>query len=193
MFTEIIVIAILIVLIYIFFITNDTELMSVNIDNNVVLVRKLPDYKQSSELLYNIIINLFELRDHLVKNKNNYPQIKEYIEYMEPNFTRRRTLIYENAINSSYTSYCVNKGEEIVFCMRFKPSLKLHDLNTMMYVAIHEMAHTACPQNGHPPLFSFIFRGFLQIATVLNIYKYVDYSSQPIMYCGMDLNSQILN
>jgi hypothetical protein len=190
---DLIIILLLIVLILIFFITNDRELMSVPVNDSYVLVRKMPDYRQSAQLLYDIINNLYILREHLIVNQNNYPEIKDYILFMEPNFHPNRTKIYENALKSSFTSYCVNKGEELVFCLRHKPTLKLHNLNLMMYVAIHEMAHTACPENGHPPLFVFIFREFLLIGKNIGLYTYEDYTQVPVNYCGMELNSNVLN
>ena len=101
--------------------------------------------------------------------------------------------LYENNIDSNYTSYSVNKGEEIVFCLRCKKTYKLHTINILVYVAVHEMAHTACPEVGHTILFNKIFKFLLENAIKLNIYSYEDYSNYPIIYCGMELHSNILN
>ena len=55
------------------------------------------------------------------------------------------------------------------------------------------MAHSACPEMGHTPLFNKIFHFFLTESTKLNIYKYENYSLNPVSYCGMNLNTNILN
>ena len=54
------------------------------------------------------------------------------------------------------TSKKINKGEEIVFCLRSIPDNKLHNINELMYVAIHEIAHVGCPEIGHTSLFKKI-------------------------------------
>ena len=61
-----------------------------------------------------------------------------------------------------------------------------------MYVAIHEMAHIACPEIGHGSLFKKIFRFLCEEAINIGIYKKVDYSANPIEYCGMILSSSII-
>ena len=112
---------------------------------------------------------------------------------MSRNFSRSRTQVYETSLDSEFTSYSVNKGEEIVFCLRCKHTLNLHTLNLLTYVAIHEMGHTACPEIGHPPLFNKIFRFILAEAIKLDVYMYDDYYKSPVEYCGMTLYSNILN
>jgi hypothetical protein len=62
-----------------------------------------------------------------------------------------------------------------------------------MYVAVHELAHTACPETGHTPLFNKIFKFLLKRAVEIDLYDFEDYASNPIMYCGMELNTNILN
>jgi predicted metal-dependent hydrolase len=192
---ESIFIAILIVLIYVFFIKNQLELMSVNINGEKVLVRKTKDYKKSASLLYELINRMYILRDHLVNNLNSFTneEMIRSVRMLGENFKKDRTLIYETALNSEYTSYNVNKGEEIVFCLRDKRTLELHDINLLVYVAVHELGHSGCWENGHPPLFDRIFYFYLSEAIKLGIYNYEDYNTNPVMYCGMNLNTNIMN
>lgn len=201
---ESILISITIVLIYIFLFINNSNLKLIEANGNKVLVRALPDCQKSGQLLILLIQNMYKLRDHLVKNKNNFPEqsgfaeipiesIKYYIEFLANNFNQERTLIYENSPDSEYTSYSVNKGEEFVFCLKCKITKKLHNINLLVYVAVHEMAHAGCPEIGHTPLFNKIFRFFLEQAIQIGIYKYEDYSSTPVNYCGLDLYTNILN
>ena len=186
--------SIIIILIYIFLFINKNDLKIVKINGNDIYVQKEENFQNSANLLNSLIENMYLLRDHLVKNKNGkFKDFNKYINLLEKNFNRKRTKIYENHKNSKYTSYNVNKGEEMVFCLKCKSKNKYHSLNLLAYVAIHEMAHSACPDIGHTPLFNKIFRFFLNEAIKLNIYKYDDYSKYPVEYCGMKLYTNILN
>ena len=190
---ESIIISILIIIIYIFLISNKTNLLLIETNGNHVLVRNdTPNINTSAELLGNVITRLYILRDTMVENKLSYPSYDSYIVLMSNNFNKTRTIIYENSTDSPYTSYSVNKGEEIVFCLRCKVTKELHSLNLLMYVAIHELAHTACPEIGHPPLFNKIFKFLLEHAVSLDLYYYENYNKNPVEYCGMKLYTNIL-
>ena len=190
---ESIIITILIIIIYIFLIGNKSNLKMIHTKDTLVYVREMDDSITSGLLLTELVDRMYILRDNMVSNKNKYPLYIEYIELMERNFNKKRTRIYENNIDSNNTSYSVNKGEEIVFCLRCKKTHKLHSINILVYVAVHEMAHTACPEIDHTPLFYKIFKFLLTNAIKLNIYIYEDYNNNPIIYCGMNLHSNILN
>ncbi len=184
---------IFVIVFYIVFMMNGSSLIEVNKNGNIILVRNAVDKQKSVELLYELILRMYTLREYLIKNIDNFPEYKEYINLLEVNFNKNRTIIYENNFNSEYTSYSVNKGEELVFCLRCKKDGSLHQINLLMYVAVHEMAHTACPENGHTPLFNKIFKFMLEQAVNINLYIYEDYSRNPVEYCGMNLHTNILN
>ena len=190
---ETLIIIVFIIVFYIVFIMNDSTLLKFSIDDNIVLVRDMPDKEESAKLLNELINNMYYLKNYVVNNKDKYPEYKEYIDQFNENFTKSRTKIYETRLTSEYTSYSINKGEELVFCIRSKSTKKLHDINLLMYVAVHELAHTACPETGHTPLFNDIFKFLLKIAMEIDIYYYEDYASNPIEYCGMTLYTNILN
>jgi predicted metal-dependent hydrolase len=190
---ETLIIIVFIIVFYIVFIMNDSSLVKFEIDGNIVLVRDMPDKEQSSKLLNELINRMYVLKKYVVDNRDKYPEYKEYIDQFNENFTKSRTKIYETSLTSEYTSYSINKGEELVFCIRSKSTKKLHDINLLMYVAVHELAHTACPETGHTPLFNKIFKFLLERAMEIHLYYYEDYSNHPIEYCGMRLYTNILN
>lgn len=192
---ETLYIIIFVIVFYIIFILKDYNLVGFTVDGTTVYVRDGEDKERSAKLLNDLSNRMFKLRNYLVHNIENFSNSdkKDYIELLKVNFTKSRTKIYETDFNSSYTSYAVNKGEELVFCLRCKPSGELHDINLLMYVAVHEMAHTACPENGHTPLFNKIFKFMLEEAVKIGLYKYEDYSRNPVVYCGMRLYTNILN
>jgi len=148
--------------------------------------------RSSADLLSEIIVRMFKLRDQLIKEKDKYPEFKEYIELLEKNFNDSRTKIYENDPSSELTSFSVNKGEEVGFCLKSKKNGDLHKINLMMYVAIHEMGHMGCPEIGHGELFKKIFKFLTLKAIDMKLYEKEDYSNNPVEYCGMILSSSIV-
>ena len=62
-----------------------------------------------------------------------------------------------------------------------------------MYVALHEMAHVACPEVGHGDLFKKIFKFLTEQAIQIKIYNLDNYDNNPVEYCGMILSSNIIS
>jgi len=100
--------------------------------------------------------------------------------------------ISENLAESGNTSYTVNKGESMALCIRDKNN-DVHDMNTLMFVAIHELAHNANKGIGHTKQFWNTMAKFLKIASQHNLYTIVDYQSHPTEYCGMTIDNTPLN
>ena len=98
----------------------------------------------------------------------------------------------ENVPNSAYTSYSENKGQKIVFCLRSKKTDKLVDINTMMFVGLHELAHLMTHSIGHKPEFWENFRILLRISIRLQLYKCVNYNIESKDYCGTKINDSPL-
>ncbi len=146
---ETLFIVIFVIIFYIVFILNDSSLVRFKNNGNDVLVRDNHDKEDSAKLLGELIYKMYFLRDYIVTNKSKFPDYIEYIDQLENNFNKNRTKIYETSLDSNYTSYSINKGEELVFCLRCKKTYNLHTINLLMYVAVHEMSHTACPETGH--------------------------------------------
>lgn len=87
------------------------------------------------------------------------------------------------------TSYTVNKGEEVVMCLRDEQG-SLHDENMLMYVLLHELAHIASESvssEGHNEEFLNEFHFLLDQAIKWGVYlpqnkKNVTYCSTPIRH-----------
>ncbi len=172
---------------------NRNNLVYVEANSGTKFLVQKDNYKQEKgKLLGDVVERMYKLKNHLVKNKSSDPEFQEYWEQLDQNFTESRTVIYETDPNSDLTSYSVNKGEELSVCLRSKKSGRLHDINLLMYVVIHEMAHFACPEIGHGALFKKIFKKMIEEAIKLNLYEKVDYSENPVEYCGMILSSSII-
>jgi predicted metal-dependent hydrolase len=191
---ESLIISIIVIFIYIFLFHNKKNVVLITGKDNFTkyLVYDDDKKKESAVLLEQVTENMFKLKTYLYSNKNNFVEFKDYIKQLHRNLNKDRTLIYENDPKSDLTSFSVNKGEEIAFCLKSKKTGDIHDVNLIMYVALHEMAHIACPEIGHGELFKKIFKFLTEQAIELGIYKYDDYDSKPVEYCGMMLSSNII-
>jgi len=190
---ESILISMIIIIIYIFLFINRNNVIYIESNTGTkFLVHKDKDKKEKANILGILVENLYTLKNHLVKNKNRLSEYGQYIDLLSNNFKENKTVVYETDPDSNLTSYSVNKGEEISFCLRSKKTGNLHDINLLTYVGIHEISHIACPEIGHGDLFKKIFRMFAQEAVNIGIYKKVDYAESPTEYCGMILSSSII-
>jgi hypothetical protein len=156
------------------------------------LVRNVSDKEQAAEILSNIYYQLELLTDTLLNDPNviNHYMYK-YVSKLKDKL--ENVEIQESSADSKYTSYSVNKGELLVFCIRSKKNDKIHDINDLLYVAIHELAHIACPEIGHTELFFSINSYLIKKSIEYGIYKYVDYNTEPHEYCGMELSVSVAN
>jgi len=176
--------------------TYDMNYITSDIDNKKYLVRNRIDKKKAANLLANINKNINILSDYLNNNIDKYKEYEQYILQLKNNISN--TTIRETSFNNENTSYTINKGDTINFCIRNKAISKLtdnsniHDINLVMYVALHEISHVACPEYNHTPLFNKIFKFFCNQAIILGIYKKIDYNKNPIIYCGIEINSSII-
>lgn len=190
--TQIIIIILILVIIYYFSKLSDSEATYIKSDltNREYLVQNLDDKEEASYMLSIIHKRIFLLRDYLKNNIDKFPKHKQYINQ----FCNRITnlVLQENPPDGNYTSYTVNKGDEIALCLRSKKDGTLHDINLIMYVVLHELAHVACPEINHTSLFKQIFIFFLRVAISIKIYKEVDYKIDPHEYCGLTINENLL-
>lgn len=157
----------------------DVEYVKSKVDGNKYLVRNLKDKQEAADLLAQIRANLVKVSQELKKTNQDNVDVNRMINNFNPDNLSEST--HEN----KYTSYSVNKGEKIVFCMRSRDEKKkLVDLNIMMFVALHELAHTMTKSVGHTQEFWNNFRILLRNARKLGVYKRVNYNDKPVEYCG---------
>lgn len=189
---ETLLISIIVIFIYIFLFHNKKNVVLVSGLEEQFLVYNDEQKNTSALLLEEVTKNMFKLKDYLYINRDKFPEFINYIKQLNRNLNKDRTLIYENDPQSDLTSFSVNKGEEIAFCLKSKKNGNIHNVNLIMYVALHEMAHIACPEIGHGELFKKIFKFLTEQAIEIKIYKYDNYDESPVEYCGMMLTSNIL-
>lgn len=167
---------------------NVTTVIS-KLDGKSYQVQNLPDKQEAAD-------RMAEIRGLLEKILEEYRQ-PEYKQDQPAQLLVQRLHLenmMENDITSDHTSYAENKGERIVLCLRDKTKepYPLEDKNTVIFVVLHEMAHLMTESTGHTQEFWANFKRLLQDATKLGVYKEVNYSKNPVDYCGMQITDSPL-
>lgn len=159
-----------------------------NIDGQIYTVRDMPDKQEAADIMAKVRIKMNKLKIHVESSYPDKPQVKQ----LSKNFEATSSRIYEATPDAEFTSYSVNKGESIHFCLRERQeeneSLVHEDIVT--FVAIHEMGHVITKTVGHGPDFWNNFAWLLQEAERVGIYKHRDFKAHPVSYCGMKITDQ---
>lgn len=181
--------------------THEVVFVKSNVNGKEYLVRNLPDKQNAADLLAKLSLKLESFVDHLKKTDNS----ELFSTYVGTKDQKEKEKEFSDAVNrlvnnfnpdqfsestpdAKYTSYSVNKGEKIVFCLRSKKNEEnLVKENTMMFVALHELGHLMTKSVGHTPEFWDNFKLLLKIAISIGVYKYIDFNSKPEEYCGTEI------
>jgi len=158
-----------------------------DVDGNKYCVRDRVLIKESVDLLAKVTQRMKDLVEYMKKTYPNDISVKKLIE----NFNPKK--ITETLPTSELTAYSENKGEKIAFCLnKTKNGSALIDLNTLTFVAIHELSHLMTTSIGHKQDFWQNFKFLLENATKIKIYSPVDYKKENKSYCGMEITDNPL-
>ena len=147
-------------------------------------VRDRKDKEAAADLLAEVSNRLKKLVNYL---KIQYPDDIRTLR-LKKKFNPR--VIVETLPTSEYQAYSENKGEKLAFCLNKDKdnNNKLIDINTLMYVALHELAHICSQSIGHTPEFWTNFKWLLINAKEIKIYNPIDYKKNNKGYCGMTIS-----
>lgn len=178
---------ILFVIVLVIFIYQASLFIKFEIDGSIYQIKQnSPNRIESLNTLVKIRKQLEQLIHHLTKKYPNDPlviRVKKRFQH-----TVLREAVPEG--DTSQTSYTINKGDTIVLCLRTVEG-NLVDLNTLTYVAVHELSHIYSSSYHHSTEFWNNLRMLMDEATSINIYKPTDYINNPVHYCGIVIASNI--
>ena len=122
------------------------------------------------------------LKDVCIKDSKKQKIIDNISSRYNPN-----NLIENSPLNiKKETSYVVDKGSIFALCLREKKyKNKLHDINLLLFVTLHELSHLAIEGLGHDFEFWSTFKFILSFCRNQKLYFSVDYKKYPQMYCGL--------
>ena len=154
------------------------------VDGQVYKVRDLPDKQKAADLLAKLRLRLQTMTDSLAQSFPHKPQVQRLLK----NFRADPNRFLESTPDAQHTSYSVNKGESVHFCLRQRDGTEaLVSEDVMMFVAIHEMGHMITQSIGHDQDFWNNFGWLLREAEQRNLYKHQDFKSHPVPYCGVSI------
>lgn len=99
----------------------------------------------------------------------------------------RHCILRETNSDETSVAYTVNKGEEMRVCIR--KDNKLENMNTSIFVILHELAHIMSVSYGHNEEFRENFSYIVHLASKIGIYEPEDFSNEPVDYCGTKINT----
>lgn len=175
---------ILILCLRVYYISENLQLKCVisTVDGNKYCVRDRAKINEAVNLLAEVVNKMKRLVDYVYKT---YPDDPDVIK-LKKNFNPNK--ITETLPTSELTAYSENKGEKMAFCLnKTKNTNTLIDVNTLTFVAIHELSHTMTTSIGHKQEFWKNFKFLLENAIKIGIYKPVDYKKENQSYCGMTI------
>jgi len=152
-------------------------------DGNRYCVREREKIGVAANLLATVTEKCKKIVEYMKQTHPNDARVKRLVEGFNPK------KISETLPTSELTAYSENKGEKIAFCLNTKKdNNKLIDINTLTFVALHELSHIMTKSIGHKQEFWQNFKFLLINAKEANIYQPVDYKKTPQEYCGMTIN-----
>lgn len=152
------------------------------VDGRQYIVQNKKDKQIAADKLALIRQNLVKLVEYCNQNHPKDERVKRMQLKYDPDS------IAEGTEDARYTSYTLNKGEKMVFCLRTRDyDDEIHDINLLLFVAIHELAHIMTISEGHTPEFNKNFQFLIQEAVKSGIYQPVDYRVSPRKYCGIEV------
>lgn len=178
---------------------NETTYVLSRVDGRKYLIRRNKPavyLEESADTLAEINRRVTVLIEYLERTYRGDSGKAYFIKKLSEKY--KPSIISEAAMDKRYTTYTVNK-EDMHICLRTRDdSEKVYDINLLMYVVLHELAHLCnYDQNsqaiqGHGREFRMIFRFLIEESVKIGIYKYEDYAKTPREYCGIIINTSIL-
>jgi len=175
---------ILVLCLRVYYISENLQLKCIisSVDGNKYCVRDRTKVQDAVNLLAEVVNKMKRLVDYVYKKYPDDPSVIKLKNNFNPN------KITETLPTSELTAYSENKGEKMAFCLnKTKNTDTLIDLNTLTFVAIHELSHTMTTSIGHKQEFWKNFKFLLENAVKIGIYKPVDYKKENQSYCGMTI------
>lgn len=160
-----------------------------SIDDRIYVVRNVKNKQSAADLLATVRLRLDKLVEKFVEK---FGKSDPRVNLLKKRFNSNE--IREALPKAGQTSYSVNKGERVVLCLRARNKKEtVSDINTITFVALHELAHIMTISIGHKEEFWENFRFILAHAIKWKLYTPVNYQNNPKKYCGIQITESPLN
>lgn len=138
--------------------------------------------KQTANYLAEVSQKVDQLIQYMLDNHKPSTEIAQRLEKRWKKCVLRETASKENSV-----AYTVNKGDEMRLCV--KNGAGMENMNTTMFVVLHELGHLMSVTYGHNEEFRKNFSFIVHLASSLGVYKPEDFYNKPVSYCGTVINT----
>jgi hypothetical protein len=114
-------------------------------------------------------------------NKEAKVMIDRLLNNYDPDFLEENDPIFTPGHKAVTMNF-----RKVSLCLR-KVNGEFYDMDTLLFVYLHELSHVASMEKNHNDKFWAVFKYILVCAVQLMGYHAVDYSANPINYCGIDV------
>lgn len=184
-FIYILIIGILGICVYMYFDSDAFQLKCIvsSVDGNKYCVREREKVQEAADMLAKITVKCKALVDFTNEHHGDKENVKRLVSGYNPQ------RVMETLPTSEFTAFSENKGEKLAFCLNKQREgvSNMIDEHTLMFVAIHELAHVATKSIGHKTEFWDNFKFLLENAKESGIHVPTDYKNTPAEYCGMNI------
>ena len=156
--------------------TNDTN-------GSEYKVAETPNSDLKANMLYELDSKIKILIKHLYDNKLPNEEISNRLSNKMQKIELR-----EIPINETGAGYTINKGH-IYLCLYNKDKNEMNNIDDVMFVLLHEIAHTMSISYGHGKEFKSNFDYIVKLAVKLELWNKKDYSKDNIDICGVNVTN----
>lgn len=149
-----------------------------------MIVSKIPHQRmnqQTNILVLVLVICLILIAAYNLSSKTYYSDDHPILNQVKQNFTKIDPQYSKIPLKEGSSAYTENKAA-IFLCLKDPETQEYYDFNTIMYVALHELAHIVSKTQGHNEEFKNNFSNILKKGAQIGIYDPVKTISPT--YCG---------
>ena len=129
-----------------------------------------------------IVIGLVVLSAFVLSKRSYYSDKHPLLDQVRSNFSMLNPDYADIPLREGNSAFTENKSV-ITLCLKNPETGKYYDMNTLMYVALHELGHIISKSHGHNSEFRENFANLLRQASKMGIYD--PRKSIPNTYCGI--------
>lgn len=151
-------------------------------DGNRYYVRDTERKQETADTLARLNLKVLSLLETLQSQTNQ----------SNPHFLTRLVTKYnpqrlsEGKVDKRYSSYTVDKGKEVVLCMRTRDANDtIYSDNTLFFVVLHELAHVGSLGQHHDTEWKENFKWLCDQAAHLG---FLDRNFKNLEYCGLHID-----
>jgi hypothetical protein len=165
---------------------NKDEAIRIMLECNARMIRLLAHLRRKYKIGLTDAECAAECQQWIAANWRN----REIMRHLLRDFNYEAIFEHKPPPGSKSVAYSLDKGGTIMLCLReIESPHKAVDINTLMFVVLHEAAHVAnYDEWGHEIHFWRVFKCLLLEAVAIGVYEPEDYAKKPRTYCGFRLD-----